>query len=113
MYDLEEDGNDIDIRRVLDVDTAIKNNVSKTEIKLYEQLSIAMELMDGNFRIADSGIKKDRVHFDIATPYPDGLPESLALMFFDVDINYLVQINESNCVNDLDNRHFTINLIKH
>jgi hypothetical protein len=113
MYDLEEENDDISVRRILDIDSAIKCNVSKDEIQLYEQLSLAMELMeDEKFKITDSILKQNRIYFSVATPYPNGLPENIAILFFNINNDYNVQINECKCVNDLDNRHFAINLIK-
>lgn len=117
MYDLDEEENSISVRRMSDIDSAIKCNVNKDTIELYGQLSLAMELMeDEKFKIIDSKLEQNMIYFNIATPYPNKLPENIAMLFFNVDNNYNIQINEciqSNCNNHLDNRYFAINLIKY
>jgi len=86
--------------RVDVVDTAIKNNLgTKEEIALYNQLSIAMELMDDQeFNVIESGIGNG-IEFGITTRYPHPLPNNVAEMFFNIDLNYDVSIKEtSQCV---------------
>jgi len=72
---------------------------SKEEIELYERLSLVLELMEDNsFSIENSGIK-DGIDFNIITPYPDGLPEKVGALFFNVSTAFNVKCEEVNCVN--------------
>jgi hypothetical protein len=106
MLDLEDD-------RMFVIDSAIKHKLgSKEEIDLYEELSLALELMEGeNFKVTGSGIGGG-VDFSITTPYPDGLPESVGTMFFNVSNDFKVQVKETQqCANNGE-RHFVIKLNK-
>ena len=79
---------------------AIKNNLGdKEEIELYNELSLAMELMEDNsFNVADSGIGGG-IEFGITTRFPHPLPESVGTMFFNIDTKFDVSIKEtSQCV---------------
>ncbi len=70
------------------------NSGTKEEIQLYEQLSLALSLIKNNsFRIEGSRICNG-IEFNIATPYPDGLPESVGSMFFNLSTDYSVKIRE-------------------
>jgi len=110
--DLEDD-------RTFVVDSAIKHNLgSKDEIELYEELSIALELMeDSGFSIIESSIKNG-INFDIVTPYPDGLPENVGVLFFSVNPKYIVTCQEPELHDvfrkrfNLDTRHFKIKIKK-
>lgn len=90
MYDVEDDRMDV-------VDSAIKCKLgTKEDIELYEELSLALELMDNNnFRVEDSRINNG-IDFSIMTPYPNGLPESVGTLFFNVSTDYRVSICETN-----------------
>ena len=96
------------------VETAIKNNLGDPEeIQLYNELSIAMELDDdnNNYNVVGSGIG-DGVNFDITTSYPDGLPENIGTMFFNVDNSFSVDVIESQQCASAGERLFEINLKK-
>ena len=90
-------------------ETAIKNNLgSKEEIELYNKLTLAMELMSSDdFNVIDSGIG-DGINFGITTSFPHGLPETLGIMFFNVDTKFDVNIREtSQCVYNCE-RYFDV-----
>lgn len=80
MIDYEEE----DCRTFV-VESAIKNSSGNPdEIKLYEQLSLTLELMQNNeFKIVDSEINNG-ISFGISTRFPHGLPENVATMFFNI-----------------------------
>jgi hypothetical protein len=106
MFDVEDD-------RVSLVDLAIRHNAGKDEIELYEQMSIAMELMKKeNFEIINENVLPGRVHFEIATPYPDGLPENLGMLFFNADKNFSVNVVEYHDIVNSYSRFFDINFKK-
>lgn len=72
---------------------------SKEEIELYERLSIALELMEDNsFSVENSKIDNG-IDFDIITPYPDGLPEKVGALFFNINTAFDVKCEEVNCLN--------------
>jgi len=108
MIDYEEED-----RRTFVVESAIKNNLgSKEEIELYNQLSIAMELMeDQDFNVVDSGIC-DGIDFGITTKFPHGLPESVGMLLFNVDLNFNVNIKETSQCVYAGERYFAISLKK-
>jgi hypothetical protein len=97
------------------VEDAIKYNLaSQEEIKLYEQLSFTLEMMQctaNNFTVIGSGIGGG-VDFSIATPYPDGLPENVGSLFFNVSTDFKVQVEESQVFAGRGERLFEINLKK-
>lgn len=98
--------------RTFVVESAIKKNLGdKDEIRLYEELSLALELYEKDYRVVDSGIAAG-VNFSIATPYPDGLPFNISSMFFNVDNNFNVDIVESQRCAKAGERLFEINLQK-
>lgn len=109
--------------RIFVIDSAIRNGLgSKDEIELYEQLSIALELSEEDFDVIHTGIG-DGIDFGITTPYPNGLPETVGMLFYDVDFSFNVKINEITDINDdadftpkygtsLPERYFTINIKK-
>lgn len=89
MIHYDEENNYIDI-----FDLAIKNQLgTQNEIQLYQQLIIALELIDDDFKILYSEINHG-IHFAIVTPYPNGLPESIGSLFFNIDLNFDVKIKE-------------------
>lgn len=93
--------------------TVIYNNVGKDEIQLYEQMSLAIELMNNkNFEVFNSEITNGNIYFGISTKYPEGLPENLGILFFNADKNFNVSIIETKCVFDINNRYYDINLKK-
>ncbi|GEM_PF-1515026 len=70
------------------------NSGTKEEIQLYEQLSLALGLIKNDkFRVEGSRICNG-IEFNIAAPYPDGLPESVGSMFFNLSTDYSVKIRE-------------------
>lgn len=107
MIDYEE--ND----RVFLVESAIKNSTgSKEEILLYEQLSLAMELMENNeFDIAHSNINNG-IDFGITTKFPHPLPEQLGTMFFSISPEFDVSIRETSQCVYAGERYFAINIKK-
>ncbi len=92
----EDDYEDIEDERMCVVESARQHKQgTKEEIELYEQLSLAMELMNSSsFRIERSRICNG-IDFNIVTPYPDGLPTKLGSMFFNVSTDYDVRIKET------------------
>ena len=108
MIDYDEDD-----KRTFVVESAIQNNLgSKEEIELYNELSIAMELMeDDSFNVADSGIG-DGVDFGITTRFPHGLPEEVGTMFFNVSHEFDVNVKETSQCVYAGERYFAINIKK-
>jgi hypothetical protein len=106
MLDIEDD-------RMFVIDTAIKHKLgSREEIELYEELSLALELMeDQNFKVNGSSIGCG-VDFSITTPYPDGLPENVGTMFFNVSTDFNVQVKETQLYANNGERHFEIKINK-
>ena len=84
------------------------------EIKLYEHLSLALELMEehsDNFKVIGSGIGGG-IDFHISTPYPDGLPESVGSLFFNVSTDFKVEVNESKGLAGQGERLYNISIKK-
>jgi len=104
---------DVDDDRMYVVETAIRHKLgSKEEIELYEELSLALELMeDDNFKVAGSGIGGG-LDFSIVTQYPDGLPEKIGLLFFNAPSNFDVKCIETSTYAENGERHFQIKLKK-
>jgi hypothetical protein len=103
--------NDVDDDRMFVIDSAIKHKLgSKDEIELYEELSLALELMENEkFRVDGSGIGGG-IDFSITTPYPHGLPEKVGSLFFNVSTDYNVKVKEtSECVYNSE-RHFVVKI---
>ncbi len=107
MIDYEEDD------RLFVVETAIMNNLADPEeIQLYEELSIAMELEENKkYNVVNSGIGNG-IDFGITTPYPDGLPENIGAMFFNVGSEFDVKVQETMRCASVGERYFEINLKK-
>lgn len=109
MLRLDEDN------RKLVVDSAIKNKVSKDVIDLYEQIHMAIELMNSDdFEIVDSCIINDIVRFEITTQCPEGLPEELGILVFNVDTKFNIDLKETalgKCFG-LNMRHYKISFKK-
>lgn len=107
MIDYDEDD------RTFVIDTAIKNNLgSKEEIDLYNELSIAMELMeDDSFNVVDAGIG-DGIDFGITTRFPHPLPESVGMLMFNVSSEFDVSVKETSQCVYAGERYFAINLKK-
>lgn len=106
MFDLEDD-------RVSCVDTAISQNAGREEILLYEEMSLAIELMNkGNFDLVASNVSQGNVRFEISTQYPDGLPDNIGMLFFNADKNFNVKITECKNIDEYDRRYFDILLQK-
>jgi len=108
MIDYDESDN-----RTFVVDSAIKNNLgTPEEIELYNQLSIAMELMEDNsFNVVDEGIGNG-IEFGITTRFPHALPESVGMLMFNVDSNFDVSIKETSQCVYAGERHFAITIKK-
>jgi hypothetical protein len=106
MLNLEED-------RMFVVNSAIKNKLgSKEEIELYEELSLALELMEGeDFEVVGSGIGNG-IDFSIVTEYPKPLPEKVGMLFFGVRNDFKVKCKETKTYEDRDERHFQFKLKK-
>ena len=107
MIDYDEDD------RVFVVESAIKNNLgSKDEIQLYEQLSLALELMeDKTFDIVESEIN-DGIYFGIATKFPCPLPENVGILFFNISPEYNINIKETSRFVYDGERYFVISIKK-
>ena len=99
--------------RTFVVNSAIKNNLGdKEEIRLYEELSLALELDENkNYSVIDSGIGNG-INFNIITQYPDNLPDNVSTMFFNINNNFDVNILETNQCANVGERMFKINLKK-
>jgi hypothetical protein len=105
---------DVDDDRMFVIDSAIKHKLgTKEEIELYEELSLALELMDNEkFSVVDSSIGNG-INFGITTQYPFGLPENVGSLFFNVSTDYNVMVKEtSECVYNQE-RYFAIKLKKY
>ena len=105
---------DLDDDRMFVIETAIRHKLgSKEEIELYEELSLALELMDDDdsFRIVGSGIGGG-IDFSVVTQYPDGLPEKVGLLFFGVPSNFDVKCHETSTYAEKSERHFQIKIKK-
>lgn len=99
--------------RMFIIETAIRHNLgSKEEIELFGEISLALELIeDDSFKVTDSGIGGG-IEFGIVTKYPDGLPEKVGLLFFNVSIDFNVNIKEIPELVDINERYFYIQLNK-
>ena len=75
--------------------TLLVNTVDKEIYSLYQELKLAIELMQNkeNFEIICSNAINDNINYIISTNYPDKFPEKLALMFFNINMKYNVDIN--------------------
>jgi len=107
MIDYDEDD------RVFMVESAMKNNLGDPdEIKLFEELSLAIELdKNKEYNVIDAEICNG-INFNITTQYPDGLPDNIGTMFFNIDNNFDVKILETNACADVGQRLFKINVKK-
>lgn len=99
--------------RVFVVESAIKNNLgSKDEIQLYEELSLALELMDDKtFNIAHSEINNG-IDFGITTKFPYPLPENVGIMFFNISPEYDIKIKETSQCVYAGERYFAVSIKK-
>ncbi len=96
--------------RMLNINTSVKHE--KEEIELYKRLDLALELMkNDSFNLEDSGLGKS-MWFSITTPYPDGLPENVGTMFFNVSSDYNVKVEETQVYAEKCKRHFQVFLKK-
>jgi len=96
--------------RMLNINTSV--NHSKEEIELYKHLNLALDLMkNDNFTIEDSELGKN-LWFSITTQYPDDLPENIGNMFFNVNDNFDVKIEETQIYAGKGKRHFQVFLKK-
>ena len=96
--------------RMLNINTSVDH--SREEIDLYKHLNLALELMrNDSFTVEDSGLGKN-LWFSITTPYPEGLPENVGTMFFNVSNDYNVKVEETQVYAGKGKRHFHINLKK-
>lgn len=95
------------------VENAMKKNVATPEeIKLYEQINIALELdKNEDYHIELSGIGND-IFFNITTQYPDGLPDNVGTMFFNIDRTFNVNVLETNVCADVGQRMFEVHVKK-
>ena len=100
---------DIDDDRVSLIDAAINHKAGRDEILLFEEMSLAIELMNkGNFDVVTSNVTEGRVRFAISTQYPDGLPENIGVLFFNADRNFDVKVTECQCIDEYDRKYFDI-----
>lgn len=104
-YDNEND-------RTFVIESAIKNSLgTPDEIRLYEQLSVALELIEEDFEIVESSINNG-ISFGIATRFPYELPEKVAILLFNIDINFNISINETSKLVYSSKRYFEITINK-
>lgn len=87
---------DVEDGRADVINAAIKNNLgSKEDIQLYEHLLVALDLMqDEKFEVDSSNINNG-INFIITTQYPNGLPEKVGMLFFNIDTHYDVECKEN------------------
>lgn len=107
MYEIDDD-------EVSIIDSAIRRNAGKDEIRLYEQMSLALDLMntENNFRVLHKCVENGTVYFEIATDYPNELPVNVGMLFFNADNNFDVQIKEYQYTCYPESRFFNIHLKK-
>ena len=113
------DDEELEDERIFVVENARKNNKgSKEEIELYEELTLALELMKSDsFRVDGSRICNG-LEFHVVTQYPNGLQFNVGSLFFNVNTNYDVSVHETplytNGVNrDPGEMNFQIKIKKH
>ncbi|MBN1637333.1 MAG: hypothetical protein JW866_00070 [Ignavibacteriales bacterium] len=108
MIDYDEDD-----KRTFVIESAIINKLgTPEEIRLYEQLSLALELMqDNSFNVADSEISNG-INFGITTKFPHELPEKIGLMFFNINTGFDVSIKETSKCVYAGERYFAVNIQK-
>ena len=96
--------------RMLNINTSVKH--SKEDVELYEHLNVALVLMENDsFTFEDSGLGNN-LWFSITTQYPDGLPEKVGMMFFNVSTDYKVEVKELQMYTKDNKKHFHITLKK-
>ena len=107
MIDYDEEN------RVFVVESAIKNSLgTREEIQLYEELSLALELMeDDSFTVVDSDINNG-IEFGISTKFPYPLPENIGIMFFNISPEFDVNIKETSRFVYNGERYFSIKIKK-
>lgn len=83
---------------------------SKEDIELFNELRLALELMDNDkFKVINCNINNS-INFGISTPYPHGLPVEVGTLFYNSNMNYNIYIKEtSQCVYNVE-RYFDINI---
>jgi hypothetical protein len=95
------------------VNSAIKNKLgSKEEIELYEELRLALDLMNNDdFELRGSSIGNG-LEFDITVSYPKPLPEKVGQLFFNISPKFSVDCKETNTYLYEGNKHFHIKIKK-
>ena len=89
-------------------------NTNKEDFELFNRLNLVLELMNnGNFELLSGDINNNRILYEIRTKYPYSLPNEIAEMFFNINIQYKVNISEANCINDSENRYYNISIKKY
>lgn len=92
------------------IESAIKNKLgTPNEIRLYEQLSVALDLIEDDFEVVESDIDNG-VHFGISTRFPHELPTEIGIMFFNIDRSFDVSIKETSKLVYSSMRYFEINI---
>jgi hypothetical protein len=106
-------GDDVDEERAFVTESAIRHRLgSREEIELYEELSLALELMkNNNFKVTGSGIGGG-IDFSITTQYPNGLPENVGTLFFNVSPKFDVRVKETPMYAYCGERHFQVKIKK-
>jgi hypothetical protein len=85
---------------------------NKEDIELYEELTLALELInDDKFNLVNSEINNGIV-FGISTPYPYGLPVDVGTIFYNMNMNYNVKIKETSKYVYNVERYFEIKIEK-
>lgn len=91
---------------------ATQTTGTKEDIELFNELRLALELMDNDKFNLMKGEINNIINFGISTPYPHGLPVEVGTLFYNVNMNYDINIKESSqCVYDME-RYFDIKIIK-
>jgi len=82
----------------------------KRDVELYNELRLALELMNnGKFNLMKGEINSI-INFGISTPYPHGLPVEVGMLFYNVNMDYDISIKEtSQCVYNVE-RYFEITI---
>jgi hypothetical protein len=95
------------------VNSAIKNKLaSKEEIDLYQELRLALDLMDNDdFELRGSCIGNG-LEFDIITPFPNPLPEKIGQLFFNISTKFNVSCKETKTYLYEGSKHFHFKIKK-
>jgi hypothetical protein len=86
MFDIDDEGFSILQKDVLEP-------VENEDMQLYEGLNLTLDRIDDDFKVVFADIDaEDGIQFGITTPKDKGLPESVGLLFYNVDYGYIVDV---------------------